>query len=301
LNTSKKIVVYDVTSLIARYYTKLVVKKRQVGDIIFSCATIIVFSEGTNEMGLIAVRAFRIIALIICVFMLIFLPGHGICEALPNEEMALRLTEKLGAEFSPESMSVRVDGIRAFAEARGIYLSGVRIDRLQIEAILTGSDLSEDGDVGSLASLIGYSWGEIELLASDINDYFRSHETRGFSGLAVKFNPGGFAAEGMFTKSLLFTLRIKLAATGKFGLRPNGVYIEEPAIYVENLRQPGFLVNEIMERANPLIEWSEIPFRVVFKKIIVTDSSAVMTGEPRNFTGGALASWNASERRAEAL
>ena len=252
-------------------------------------------------MSIKAARSFRGIALTVCVFVLFFLPGSGICEALSDSDMALKLAGKLGAEFAPESMFVRVDGIRAFAEARGIYLSGVRIDRLQIEAILTDSDVPEGGDVGSLASIIGYSWGEVELLASDINDYFSAHETRGFSGLAVRFNPGGFAAEGVFTKSLLFTFRIKLAATGKLGLRPDGVYIEEPAIYVENLRQPGFLVSEIMERANPLIKWSDIPFKVVFRDINVTDHSAVMTGGPRCFSSGAEAVWNAAERRAEAL
>jgi hypothetical protein len=226
------------------------------------------------------------------------MPSQGFSAT--DAEMALALAEKLGLEFEPESLSVRVEGIRGFAEARGLFLSGVRIDRLQIEAILTGSHVPEDGDIDSLASLIGYSWGEIELLATDINDYFKSHDTRGFSNLEVRFDPNGFRAQGVFTKSLIFTFRIMLAATGNFGLRPDGVYIEDAAIYVENLRQPGFLVNEIMERANPLIEWSEIPFRVVFKEISMTERSAIMTGGPRDFEGGVVAVWNAAEKRAEA-
>jgi len=223
------------------------------------------------------------------------------CEAATDAEIALKLAEKLGAEFAPESLSVRVMGIRGFAEARGVYLSGVRIDRLQIEAILSASDVPDEGDIESLASLIGYSWGEIELRASDINKYFKAHETRGFSGLEVNFKPNGFRADGVFTKSLLFTWRIRLSATGNFALKPDGVYIEDAAIYVENMKQPGFLVNEVMERANPLIEWSEIPFKVVFRDITMTEYSATMTGNPRDFSGGATAVWNAAEMRAEAL
>jgi len=219
----------------------------------------------------------------------------GSCEALFDAEMAVRLAEKLGAEFKPESLFVRVSGSRGFFEARGVYLSGVRIDRLSMEAVLTASELPEGEDIHSLASLIGYSWGEIELLASDINAYFAVNETRGFSNLAVRFSPEGFSVSGIFTQSLLFTFRIRLSATGKFGLRPDGVYIENPEIYIERVRQPGFLVNEIMERANPLIEWSNIPFSVTFKEISMTEHSAIMTGGPRNFEGGALATWSASE------
>ncbi|MDR3076130.1 MAG: hypothetical protein LBU26_02415 [Synergistaceae bacterium] len=248
------------------------------------------------------VRTFRKINLIFSILFLVIslsLFASARCEALSDAEMALKLTQKLGSEFEPESMSVRVAGSRAFAEARGIFLSGVRIDRLQIEAILSGSDVPEDGNVESLASLIGYSWGEIELLASDINEYFKSNEARGFTDLSVRFSPGGFRAAGVFTKSLLFTFRIRLSATGNFGLRPDGVYIEDPNVYIENLRQPGFLVNEMIERANPLIEWSEIPFKVVFKEIKMTDYSAVMTGGPREFSGGAVAVWNAADRKAD--
>ena len=220
------------------------------------------------------------------------------CEALSDAEMALTLAEKMGAQFEPESMTVRVSSSRAFVEARGIYLNGVRIERMNIEAILTSSEVPEGEDINVLASLIAYSWGEIELLADDINEYFTANEVRGFSNLAVRFSPNGFYADVIFVRSLLFTFRIRLSATGRFGLRTEGVFIEDPAIYIEGIRQPGFLVNEIMERANPLIEWSAIPFRVVFREIIMTEYSTVMTGRPGDFTGGVVASWNGAQGEA---
>ena len=222
----------------------------------------------------------------------------GSCEALSDAEMAVTLAKKLGEEFKPESVSVRVLGSRGFAEARGVYVSGVRIDRLSMEAVLTGSEVPEGEDIHSLASLIGYSWGEIEMLSSDINEYFKSNEIKGFSNLVVRFSPDGFYLETLFVKSMLFTFRIRLSGTGRFGFRPDGVYIEDPAIYIERVRQPGFLVNEIMERVNPLIEWSDFPFRVVFKNIAMTEHSVIMTGGPRDFTGGAVAVWSAIEGKA---
>jgi hypothetical protein len=174
------------------------------------------------------------------------------------------------------------------------------VDTLKIEAMLASSDIPE-GDAESLASIISYSWGEVTLLASDVNDYFREHESRGFSDLKVEFSPDGFRASGVFTASLLFTFRIKLAASGKFGLRPDGVYIEDAMVYVQNVKQPGFLVEEMMKRANPLLEWSEIPFRVVFKTIALTERSVTMSGAPRDFGGGASLRWNPALKQAEAM
>jgi hypothetical protein len=222
------------------------------------------------------------------------------CLGLTDFEMATALAEKLGDEFNPESLSVKVLGGRAYAEARGVFLSGVRVDTLKIEAMLASSEIPE-GDAESLASIISYSWGEVTLLASDVNDYFREHESRGFSDLKVEFGPDGFRVSGVFTASLLFTFRIKLAASGKFGLRPDGVYIEDAMVYIQNVRQPGFLVREMMERANPLLEWSEIPFRVVFRTIALTERSATMSGAPHDFGGGASVRWNPVSKKAEAM
>jgi hypothetical protein len=227
-----------------------------------------------------------------------FVPSE--CLGISDLEMALTLAEKLGDEFNPESLSVKVLDNHAYAEAGGVFLSGVRVDSLKIEAILSSSEVPE-GDIESLASIIGYSWGEVTLLASDVNDYFRENESRGFSDLKVAFSPDGFKASGVFTTSLLFTFRIKLAASGKFGLRPDGVYIEDAMVYIQNVKQPGFLVREMMGRANPLLEWSEIPFRVAFKTINVTERSATMSGDPRDFDGGESVTWNPVSKKAEVM
>jgi hypothetical protein len=51
--------------------------------------------------------------------------------------MASTHAEKLGVEFNPEPLSVKLLGTRAYAAAVGILLNGVRLDRLKIEAMLT--------------------------------------------------------------------------------------------------------------------------------------------------------------------
>jgi hypothetical protein len=91
--------------------------------------------------------------------------------------------------------------------------------------------------------------------------------------------------------SLLFTLRVRLSAEGDFALRPDGVYIDNAAIYIENQQQPEFIKDQALKRANPLMTWSEIPFKIVFRSIKMTDSAAVMTGNPRDFDGGTMVVW----------
>jgi hypothetical protein len=221
--------------------------------------------------------------------------GQAECAALTNGEMARTLARKLGEEFAPEYLRVKVLDSHAYAEARGVYLSGVRVDTLRIEAILTSAEAPEDDDVEALASLIGYSWGEVVLRAEDINKYFEKYETRGFSNLVVNFSPAGFRAEGIFTTSLLFTLRVRLSATGDFALKRDGVYIDNAAIYIENHKQPGFIKDQALKRANPLITWSEIPFKIIFRNISMTDSAAVMTGNPRDFDGGETVVWEGKD------
>ncbi|MDR2779958.1 MAG: hypothetical protein LBB28_02410 [Synergistaceae bacterium] len=240
-----------------------------------------------------AARGWRIFLRVLAIFFISLglAAEHAESAVLTDGEMAQILAEKLGAKFAPEYLRVKVLDSHAYAEARGVSLSGVMVDSLRIEAILISNEAPEDDDVKALASLIGYSWGEVVLRAEDINKYFAKYETRGFSDLVVNFSPSGFRVEGIFTTSLLFTLRVRLSATGNFALKPDGVYIDDAAMYIENHRQPEFIKAQALKRANPLITWSEIPFKIVFKDIGMTDSSAIMTGNPRDFDGGETAVW----------
>lgn len=197
----------------------------------------------------------------------------------------------LGRQFEPELLSVSVLESRAYAEMRGIVLSGIRLDTMRLDALITNQDQPLVDDVDSLTTLIGYSRGELILLEKDVNAYFDNNDTRGFSGLVFDFAPTGFRADGVFTADFLFTLRIRLAATGILGLKSDGVYLEDVAIYVEKLRQPAALTNQIVSRVNPLLEWGDIPFKVEFDEVTMDDEAARMTGHPRPLEGGSTAVW----------
>jgi hypothetical protein len=184
-------------------------------------------------------------------------------------------------------VTVTVRESRAFAEMRGAVLSRIRIDTMRLDALLTNLDQPLSEDAESLASLIGYSRGEIVLLERDVNDYFSANDTRGFSNLVFNFKPGGFRAEGIFSATFLFTIRIRLAAAGILSLGSDGVYLDDVNIYTEGVKQPDMLTNQVLSRVNPLIEWSSIPFKVQFREISMDDDAARMTGYPKPLEGAA--------------
>jgi hypothetical protein len=212
-----------------------------------------------------------------------------------DADMASHIVSLLGGEFSPESLLVRVKHSRAYAEMKGVVLSGIRIDTMRLDALLTRSGEPLTEDVDALASLIGYSRGEIILLEKDVNAYFDNNDTRGFSRLVFDFTPRGFKANGVFSADFIFTLRIRLAAEGVLGLAPDGVHLEDVSIYIEKMKQPAALTNQIVSRVNPLLKWSDIPFKVEFKEVTMDDDSARMTGFPEEIDGGSLAVWPPSK------
>lgn len=208
------------------------------------------------------------------------LSSVGQASAASDEEIAQHIATLLGREFSPDSVSVAVHESTAYAEMYGAVLSKMRIDQMRLEAVLVNKDAPLSDDVRSLSSLIGYSRGEITLLESDVNSYFDGHDTSGFSKLNFDFTPQGFRASGIFSAQLLFTINIRLAATGVLALRSDGVYLDKVKIYAENVPTPDMLTDQVLHRVNPLIDWDRIPFKVEFKEVTMDDDKAVMTGYP---------------------
>lgn len=220
-------------------------------------------------------------------------PAHaGVSDA----EMAGRMAFLLGESFSPDSLTVTVKESRAYAEMKGVVMSGIRIDAMRLNALLTNKDAVLSGDVDALASLIGYSRGEIVLLEEDVNAYFALNEQSGFSNLRFDFSPSGFTANGVFSADFIFTLRIRLAAKGVLELGRDGVYLEDVSIYVENVKQPEMLTKQIISRVNPLLEFSDIPFKVAFDTVTMDDTSAKMSGSPEKISGGSTAEWKKTKK-----
>ena len=208
-----------------------------------------------------------------------------------NQSIAEDIARLLGEKFNPERVSVTVLDSHAYAEMYGAILSKIRIDSMRLEAVLNDVPKSVSGDANSLARYIALSKGEIVLKEKDVNSYFAKNEKGGFSNLAFDFTSKGFKASGKYTGTFLFTITIRLNAEGVLALKPDGVYLDKVSIFVEKVRQPQAITDQIIKRVNPLVEFKEIPFPVTFKKITMNETEAKMTGFPQKFKGGVTAVW----------
>lgn len=218
------------------------------------------------------------------IFTLIILVSAASAEP-SDAEVAESMATLLGRHFSPESVSVTVSGSRACATMEGAVLSDIRIDSMKLDALLGDRSAALSEDVEALASMIAFSRGEIVLLERDVNAYFDCNETHGFSGLAFDFADGRFSARGVFSFQLLITIDVHLRATGTLALKGDGVYLDDVTIYAQGFQQPDMLTDQVLESVNPLIEWSDIPFKVEFKSVEINDEAAIMTGYPETIDG----------------
>jgi hypothetical protein len=197
---------------------------------------------------------------------------------------------------APESADVTVSqgGKLAWIEMKGSRLGAVRVEEMKLLARLKARPQSSDLTGGrQLAGLIESSDAEITLLEKDVNSCFAAvpAQAGGLSDLVFDFRPGGFIAKGIYTTKIIFEIKLHLEAEGKLGLRPDGLYIEDPVVRTEGLRQPDSVAKEIAARLNPLLSFSSLPFPVSFKRVTMTDAAAVMTGDPKPLAGGESWSW----------
>lgn len=197
---------------------------------------------------------------------------------------------------APESVDVTVSqgGKLAWIEMTGSRQGAVRVESMKLLARLKARPQSSDLSGGKqLAGLIESSDAEITLLEKDVNSCFAAVPAQegGLSDLVFDFRPGGFTARGIYTTRLLFEIKLHLEAEGRLGLRADGLYIEDPVVKTEGLRQPDSVAREIVSRINPLLSFSSLPFPATFKRVTMTDAAAVMSGDPRPLSGGESWSW----------
>lgn len=205
-----------------------------------------------------------------------------------EKNVAKQIGNLLITQFQPESIKVTISngGSFAWVEATGMKIEKVRIENMKLRAMLKAiPDKVGANDKYDLANLIMSSKGEMVLAEKDVNDYFKTNTTSGFSKLKFNFTPQGFSAEGLFSANVVFKIHIRLKATGVLGLEKDGIYLEDTSIYVEGLKQNDDLVDYIIGRVNPLLPFKKIPFPVDFSSITMTDKAAIVTSRPQPISG----------------
>ena len=217
------------------------------------------------------------------------------CAGTHEADAARMIGEALRDEFSPERINVTVSegGRRAWAECTGAQISGIRIKKIKLDAIIDPQTAGEAASGEEMMACIESSKGEITLAERDVNEYFANGEAAsGFSGLTFDFTPRGYKAKGRFEADILvMKLNLDLEAEGRLGLKSDGVYLEDTVIYAEGAQQPDSITELVVDRVNPLLSFSEIPFPVEFSRIRMTDDEVTMSGNPRKAGTGESWSW----------
>lgn len=233
---------------------------------------------------------------LIFISLLYILPAYGVQSA--NMPLAASIGEELVSEFRPDSVYVKVNSNSAWIELSGGRIDGIRIEKMKLEADLIGlSDKKTIQNSGErLAEMIKSSRGEMVLAEKDVNDYFNENEDpRGFSDLSFDFMPDGFRAKGKFRTRMIIDIELPISAKGILALREDGVYLDKTVISVKGISQPEALTEMIVSRINPLLEFKEMPFPVIFEKIEMNESAAVLTGNPAEFKNGDIWLWNKAD------
>ena len=222
----------------------------------------------------------------ICLFSL--LRCHPV-EAIENNkiianDIGVQLYELLN---HPSSLKVVVDNGIIWVNAIGSEMDGVKVASIKIRAKLKKGVVVYNKE--NPGESIESSEGEIVLLEKDVNDYFSKEEaTKGFSDLKFNFSSSGFTAVGNYTAEFLLNFIIRLSATGKLGLEKDGVYLKETSLALQGMSASDAISQMIVNKLNPLLTFKKIPFPVTFNKIIMSDSSAIMTANPKPLLSGSI-------------
>ena len=227
--------------------------------------------------------------------LLLFSLCGPLCAGESEKAEAENIGRLLAEKFAPESLDVTVaaGGKLAWIEMSCSRQGGVRVASMKLLARLKEQPGREAAGGRKLASLVESSDGEIELLEKDVNDYFASApvQSGGLSNLKFDFRPQGFTARGVYTTTMIFEIKLDVEADGKLGLRSDGLYIEEPVVRAEGIRQPDLLTKQLIGRINPLLSFSTIPFPVRFTSVTMTEDAVVMSGAPKPPAEGEKWTW----------
>lgn len=228
----------------------------------------------------------NVVSLLLC-FLLIFL-----CDSVEASKTDQAMANDIGVQLyellnHPESLKVIVNNGVIWVTAHGSDMDGVRADSIKIRAKLKKGVLVYNKENPSES--IESSEGEVVLLEKDINNYFsKESNIKGFSNLKFDFTSNGFTANGSYTAEFLLNFVVELSAYGKLGLEKDGVYLKETVLSLQGISASSSISQLIVNKLNPLLSFSKIPFPITFNKVVMDTVSATMTSNPKPLLSGSI-------------
>lgn len=205
-------------------------------------------------------------------------------EGLKPEQMEMTLSDE-----PDDTGRVR----QLFLNLAGCNLGGVRIDRLEIEAIdvqFTPCDeWTEEGpDIENM--LMVYARAVIR--ESDVNKALVSDEFGDDDGhwhdISLDLQNGGVYVKGYYLATFIFRLDILIELEGKFGIvGGKQVWLEDYSMRVNRMDVPEYLTEKAISKIQPIIDLNEFVFPLTLRTVEQKEDEVILRSRvlPAPFEG----------------
>ncbi|MDO9509469.1 MAG: hypothetical protein Q7I97_09095, partial [Thermovirgaceae bacterium] len=187
--------------------------------------------------------------------------------------------------LKPESMEMVLDeepdetgrARHLYLDLYGCDLGGVRIDRLEIEAIdvqfTPPCEWDESGpDIDNMLAV----YAQATILEKDVNaavagDAFGDGDGN-WHDISLDFREKGVYVKGYYLSTVLFRLDILIELEGRFGI-VNGkqVWLEDYTMRVNRVDLPDFITERAIGKIQPIIDLEEFVFPLTLRTVIQKD------------------------------
>lgn len=180
-----------------------------------------------------------------------------------------------------------------YLDLYGCDLGGVRIDRLEIEAVdvqfTPPCEWDEKGpDIKNMLAV----YAQTIILEKDVNaavsgDAFGDDDEH-WHDINLDFRDDGVYVKGYYMATVIFRLDILLELEGRFGIvKGKQVWLEDYTMRVNRVDVPDFITERAIGRIQPIIDLEEFVFPLTLKTVIQKDDRVTLQSRvlPGRFAG----------------
>lgn len=180
-----------------------------------------------------------------------------------------------------------------YLDLYGCDLGGVRIDRLEIEAVdiqfTPPCDWDEKGpDIENMLAV----YAQATILEKDVNaavsDAAFGDSDGNWHDISLDFRDEGVYVRGYYLSTFLFRLDILIELEGRFGIvRGKQVWLEDYTMRVNRVDLPDFLTERAIGKIQPIINLEEFVFPLTLQTVIQKDDRVTLQSRvlPGRFQG----------------
>lgn len=180
-----------------------------------------------------------------------------------------------------------------YLDLYGCDLGGVRIDRLEIEAVdvqfTPPSEWAKKGpDIENMLAV----YAQTTILEKDVNaaisDAAFGDDDEHWHNITLDFRDNGVYVKGYYLATVIFKLDILLELEGRFGIvKGKQVWLEDYTMRVNRVDVPDFITERAIGNIQPIINLEEFVFPLTLETVILKEDRVTLQSRvlPKCFSG----------------